>query len=109
MVCEWGMSDKLGPIALGQKEEPIFIGKEIARHKDYSEETAQTIDGEIRRIVQSCLQDARRLLSDHREDLNMLAETLVQKETLDDAEVRALLGLPAAKRSSDSEDELAEG
>ena len=50
MVCEWGMSDVLGPIAYGQKEEPIFLGKEIARHKDYSEETARVIDAEVKRL-----------------------------------------------------------
>ncbi len=52
MVCEWGMSDVLGPIAYGQKDEPIFLGKEIARHKDYSEETARAIDTEIKKIVE---------------------------------------------------------
>ncbi len=54
MVCEWGMSEVLGPIAYGQKEEPIFLGKEIARHKDYSEDTARAIDAEIKKIVEAC-------------------------------------------------------
>jgi cell division protease FtsH len=103
MVCEWGMSESLGPIAYGQKEEPIFIGKEIARHKDYSEETAQKIDGEIRAIVQRCQEKASRLLTEHRPHLDLLTETLIGKETLDDAEIRVLLGLPPAKRSDDGD------
>jgi cell division protease FtsH len=103
MVCEWGMSESLGPIAYGQKEEPIFIGKEIARHKDYSEETAQKIDGEIRAIVQRCQEKASRLLAEHRQHLDLLTETLISKETLDDSEVRLLLGMPPAKRSDDGD------
>ncbi len=103
MVCEWGMSEALGPIAYGQKEEPIFIGKEIARHKDYSEETAQKIDYEIRAIVQSCLEKATRLLQEHRAQMDSLTDALIIRETLDDAEVRGLLGLPAAKRSDESD------
>ena len=66
MVCEWGMSDVLGPIAYGQKEEPIFLGKEIARHKDYSEETARVIDAEVQEIVRSRLERAIELLREHR-------------------------------------------
>jgi cell division protease FtsH len=97
MVCEWGMSDLLGPIAYGQKEEPIFLGKEIARHKDYSEETARAIDEEIKRIVQASLADANRILTEHKDNLKLLAETLLLKENLDDDEIRALLGFPARK------------
>ena len=103
MVCEWGMSDVLGPIALGQKEEPIFIGKEIARHKDYSEETAQKIDEEVEKIIQLALTIATSLLTEHRNQLDLLAETLVAKETLDDDAIRELLGLPAAN-SDESQD-----
>ena len=98
MVCEWGMSDLLGPIAYGQKDEPIFLGKEIARHKDYSEETARAIDTEIKRIVESSLADAERILSEQKDKLKLLAETLLVKENLDDDEIRALLGFPARKR-----------
>jgi cell division protease FtsH len=103
MVCEWGMSDLLGPIALGRKEEPIFIGKEIARHKDYSEDTAQKIDQEIKNIVQRCLDNAIDILSDNKEKLELFAETLVNRETLDDLEVRELLGLPAKEESKEKE------
>ncbi len=73
MVCEWGMSDILGPIAYGQKEEPIFLGKEIARHKDYSEETARAIDNEIKKIVETSLSEALRILTEQKDKLKLLA------------------------------------
>jgi cell division protease FtsH len=98
MVCEWGMSDLLGPIAYGQKDEPIFLGKEIARHKDYSEETARSIDTEIKRIVEASLAQAERILTEQKDKLKLLAETLLAKENLDDDEIRALLGFAARKR-----------
>ncbi len=103
MVCEWGMSDLLGPVAFGRKEEPIFIGKEIARHKDYSEDTAQKIDQEINNIVQKCLATATDILSTNKDKLEIIAETLVNRETLDDSEIRKLLGLPAKEESKDEE------
>jgi cell division protease FtsH len=102
MVCEFGMSDVLGPITYGQKDEPIFLGKEIARHKDYSEETAKKIDAEIKLIVTDSLSDADKILTEQKDKLKLLAETLIVKETLDDDEIRALLGLPARKREPDS-------
>jgi cell division protease FtsH len=98
MVCEWGMSKTLGPIAYGQKEEPIFLGKEIARHKDYSDETARLIDKEVRDLVEASLKQARDLLTEHRDQLELLAKTLLEKETLDDTQIRELLGFPAKKR-----------
>jgi cell division protease FtsH len=102
MVCEWGMSSDLGPIAFGQKEEPIFIGKEIARHKDYSEETAKKIDREIKAIIESSLEKAKKILLDNTDKLKLLAETLVVKETLSDEEIRELLGIkPVADVSGD--------
>ncbi len=100
MVCEWGMSDLLGPVAYGQKEEPIFLGKEIARHKDYSEETARAIDTEVKKIVEAGLTDAQRLLTEHKDKLTLLSETLITKENLDDDEIRELLGLPPRKRDA---------
>ncbi len=105
MVCEWGMSKTLGPIAYGQKEEPIFIGKEISRHKDYSEETAKKIDLEIKEIINDALETAKKILSDNKEKLTLLAETLIKKETLDDSEVRELLGFP--ERKGEAEEEVA--
>ena len=102
MVCEWGMSDVLGPIAYGQKDEPIFLGKEIARHKDYSEETARVIDAEVNAIINSRLERAQEVLGEHRDQLVLLATTLVQKETMGDADIRELLGLPP-RASADGE------
>ncbi|MBR6200620.1 MAG: ATP-dependent zinc metalloprotease FtsH [Spirochaetales bacterium] len=93
MVTEWGMTDTLGPIAYGQKEEPIFIGKEIAHHKDYSEETAQTIDEEVKKIVTAQYDRARSILTENADKLKKLAEELTLKETMDAEEVYVLLGV----------------
>jgi len=107
MVCEWGMSDLLGPIAYGQKEEPIFLGKEIARHKDYSEETARAIDTEIKKIVETSLSEALRILTEQKDKVKLLSETLIVRENLDDDEIRVLLGFPPRKRDADAEGTVA--
>jgi cell division protease FtsH len=91
MVTEFGMSS-LGFINLGEKDEPLFLGREIAQHKNYSEETARIIDTEMRKILDSCLNETREILTKHRDELDKLTEELVLKETLDDAEIRELLG-----------------
>jgi cell division protease FtsH len=93
MVCEWGMSS-IGPVAYGQEDEPIFLGKEIARHRDYSEETAQSIDSAVHGIIEQALTDVQKILTDHRDQMERLADALVERETLDDDEIRALLGFP---------------
>jgi len=95
MVCEYGMAEEVGAVTYGQEEEPIFIGKEIARHKDYSEETAKIIDQTIRKILDDTRAQATRLINEHRSELDKLTEELLAKETLDDAEIRVLLGMPA--------------
>jgi cell division protease FtsH len=95
MVCEWGMAEDIGPITFGQEEEPIFLGKEIARHKDYSEETARRIDEAIKRILDQARARAETILDANRLMLERLAAALLERETLIDAEVRRLLGLPA--------------
>jgi cell division protease FtsH len=100
MICEWGMSEDLGPIAYGQKDEPIFLGKEIARHKDYSEETAEKIDQEIKSIINSCLDKAGEMLKINKEKLKILAETLVARETLDGEEIAELLGFEYKREQS---------
>ena len=94
MVTEWGMSN-LGPVSYGQEDEPIFIGKEIASHKDYSEHTAQAIDDEVKRILDECYRSAEKILRDHQDQLERLAQTLVEKETLSDSEIRVMFGFPA--------------
>jgi cell division protease FtsH len=83
MVCEWGMSEKLGPLQYGQKEEPIFIGKEIARHKDYSEKTSEMIDNEIREIIENAYKNAWDILTKNKPILDKLAKRLLEKEVLD--------------------------
>lgn len=92
MVTEFGMSS-LGFINLGQEDEPLFLGREIAQHKNYSEETARIIDSEMRKILDACLKETRSILTTFREELDLLTDRLVEKETLDDAEIRELLGL----------------
>ncbi|MFP4442021.1 MAG: ATP-dependent zinc metalloprotease FtsH [Spirochaetia bacterium] len=93
MVCEWGMSP-IGPISFGNEDEPIFIGREIAQHKDYSEATANRIDTEVQNILESCLKTAENVLEKNRDKLNLLAESLITRETLSDEEVRELLKIP---------------
>ncbi|OQX29633.1 MAG: cell division protein FtsH [Spirochaeta sp. LUC14_002_19_P3] len=92
MVCEWGMSS-LGPVALGNGDEPIFIGKEIAQHADYSDGTAEKIDLEIRAILQEALEKARNLLREKKAYLESLTKALMERETLVDIEIRKLWGL----------------
>ncbi|MCL2766012.1 MAG: ATP-dependent zinc metalloprotease FtsH [Treponema sp.] len=94
MVCEWGMADELGPIAYGQEDEPIFLGKEIARHKDYSEDTAQRIDKAIRNILDSARGRAEKIMASRKDEIEKLAEALLTQETLGDDEVRVIIGLP---------------
>ncbi|MBO4717339.1 MAG: ATP-dependent zinc metalloprotease FtsH [Spirochaetales bacterium] len=94
MVTEWGMSD-LGFISLGSEGEPLFLGREIAQHKDFSEETAKRIDEQINKILNECMKDTTKILTEHKDQLDKLAQTLVAKETLDDNEVRELLGFEA--------------
>jgi len=97
MVTEWGMSDKLGPLAYGKKEEQIFLGREIAQHRDYSEHTAIAIDEEVKRIVSDNYEKAKKLISDRRETLDRLTKALLEKETLDGPEIDAIVnGQPAA-------------
>ena len=91
MVCEWGMSDKMGPLTFGKAEEHVFLGREISRPKDYSEETAVLIDSEIKRIVTDCASRARQLLESNLEKLHVLARALLERETLDGEEINRLL------------------
>jgi len=94
MVCEFGMSS-LGPLTFGKKEEQIFLGREIAQHQDYSEETAIKIDQEVRRIVTEQYNRARQIITENREALTRLAESLLERETLDGVQIRRLIaGLP---------------
>ena len=101
MVTEWGMSE-LGFISLGSEGEPLFLGREIAQHKDFSEQTAAKIDEQVNKILKECMDDATRILTEHKDQLDKLAQALVAKETLDDREVRELLGFEAiGEKNSD--------
>ena len=90
MVCEWGMSDAMGPLTFGKKEEQIFLGREIAQHQDYSEDTALKIDHEVKRFVTENYQRSHRLLLDKKDTLVKIAEALLAREVLDADQVRAL-------------------
>lgn len=103
MVCEWGMAETMGPIAYGQEDEPIFLGKEIARHKDYSEETARGIDAAVRTLLDKAANKAFEILTRERGKLEALAAELMQKETLEDADVRTLLGFGSNRTMQVSE------
>ncbi len=91
MVCEWGMSDEMGPLTFGKKEEQIFLGREIAQHQDYSENTAIQIDQEVRRIVSSNYDRARDALMGHKDALAKIADELLSREVLDGEQVRKVV------------------
>jgi cell division protease FtsH len=90
MVCEWGMSE-LGPLSFGKKEEQIFLGREIAQHRDYSEETAIRIDEQVKKFVQGGYDTAAEILNTHSEALIRIAESLLEREILDGSEVMAII------------------
>ncbi len=91
MVCEWGMSETLGPLAFGKKTEQIFLAREIAQHRDYSEETAQLIDKEVHNIVTSCRDRAINLLQEHSDKFELIATNLIERETLNAQEIELLM------------------
>jgi len=94
MVCEWGMSDKMGPLTFGKVEEHIFLGREISRPKDYSEDTAVLIDSEIKRIVTDCAARARQVIDSNLAKLHALAQALLERESLDGEEIARILRVP---------------
>jgi cell division protease FtsH len=95
MVTEYGMSDSLGPMTYGEREELIFLGRSISDHRNYSETVARTIDAEIRRIVNQGYERAMEVMTKHRNALDKLAHQLIQKESLDEDEVDSLLAAAA--------------
>ena len=101
MVCEFGMSDRLGNLTYGRRERQMFLGRDLFEERNYSEQTAVLIDEEIRRLVDTCHGRARQALTDHRAKLDSLATALLEKEVLDGDEVKELVGLgPALSTSS---------
>jgi cell division protease FtsH len=108
MVCEWGMSD-LGPLSFGKKEEQIFLGREIAQHRDYSEATAIRIDEQVKSFVERAYTRARKIIEEHSEAMVRIAEALLEREVLEGAEVRQLIAgetlraIPSQRPPSDSD------
>jgi cell division protease FtsH len=91
MVCEWGMSEKLGPLAYGQKDEEIFLGRQITRHRNFSEDTAITIDAEIKKIISGGMKRADKILRDNLDTLHRLAGNLLEREILDSVEIEIIM------------------
>ena len=93
MVCNWGMSEKLGPVTFGRTEEHVFLGREMSHSKDFSENTATTIDLEIRVFIDAAEEKAMEILTEHREQLNLLAMALLEKEIVDGPEMDRIIGM----------------
>ena len=106
MVCEWGMSEKLGPLTFGKKDQEIFLGRELTQPADYSPETAIRIDEEVRRIIMESYEKAKTLLKEHSSTLHLLAQTLLERESLDGEEIQEIV-FPQESRSETLEEEPA--
>jgi cell division protease FtsH len=96
MVCEWGMSEKMGPLTFGKKEQEIFLGREFAQHRDYSEHTAVEIDHEVKRLVTENYERAKTLIRNNINALKALAEALLEREVLDAPEIEKIIGASAS-------------
>jgi len=96
MVMEYGMSDELGPLTFGEREELVFLGRSLSEHRNYSESVARKIDDEVRNFISRAHERALDIMRTHRAALDELARQLIQKETLNESEVEALLAMPAA-------------
>jgi cell division protease FtsH len=102
MVTRWGFSDQLGTVAYGENQEEVFLGHSVSRTQNVSESTAQKIDSEIRRLVEDGLSEARRILAEHRAELEILAQGLLEYETLSGDEIRNLIaGRPPVRDTGD--------
>jgi cell division protease FtsH len=111
MVCEWGMSEKMGPLTFGKKEEQIFLGREISQHRDYSENTAIQIDEEVKQLVAGAHEQARDILTESLDTLHRLAGLLLEREVLDSEEIDAIIRgeeLPASAVNGDQKEEKPE-
>jgi cell division protease FtsH len=106
MVCEWGMSEKLGPLAYGQKDEEIFLGRQITRHRNFSEDTAISIDAEIKKIISGCMKRSDKILLENVDTLHRLASMLLEREILDSSEIDLIMrgeGLPPSDRQKNGQ------
>ena len=92
MVTSLGMSEKLGPLTFGQRDELMFLGREISEQRNYSEEVARQIDHEVRRIIQEAHERARRVLTEHRDKLEVVAQKLLEVETISGDEFKKIMG-----------------
>lgn len=111
MVCEWGMSERLGPLAYGSREEELFLGREITRHKEISEKTAQLIDEEVQNIVNSCMNRAEKILRENIDALHSLAKNLLEREILDNEEIDMIIRgeeLPPIKKENNKNEDIPE-
>ena len=108
MVCRFGMSDTIGPVNYGHKQSQVFLGRDISEHRNYSENTSQAIDAEVRRILTESYERARNILQDHRQDLDKLTDLLMEKELVEAAELDELLG-PSARDILKKEEQEREG
>jgi cell division protease FtsH len=91
MVCEWGMSEKMGPLAFGKRSEQIFLGREISQHRDFSESTAEMIDQEIKKIIRECQEKAKKLILENQEKFEKIAKYLIERETLNTEEIDLIM------------------
>ena len=101
MVSHWGMSEKIGPVAFRQGEDHPFLGKELHEAREFSEETAHAIDLEVQRFLNAAAERASQLLADHRPQLEAVSNALLQKESIDHADIVALLGPPIPRTSGE--------
>ncbi len=99
MVCDWGMSDEIGPLSLGKQEEHIFLGREIAQAKEISEQTAELIDSEVKRLVMRNYERAKQVILDNKDKVQLVAVTLLDREVLDGSEIELLLAGGELKES----------
>jgi cell division protease FtsH len=91
MVCEWGMSEKMGMVEYGEHEDYVFLGRDISRARDYSEATAEQIDGEVRKLIDDAYKTAMETLTTHRQTLEVIAKALLEFETLDGAQIKEIM------------------
>jgi cell division protease FtsH len=108
MVCEWGMSERLGAVALGHKEELVFLGRDLGEQRNYSEEVASIIDEEIRSIITQAYNTAKRILTEKKDKLIEIAEYLKQVETISADEFNRMLGMPLQEVPAEEEQAVTE-
>ncbi len=100
MICDYGMSERLGNVTLGKSHGPVFLGRDLVEEKNYSDETARIIDEEVKNVIDICYSRSKKLIKDKWERLSMLSSAVLEKEVLSSDEVRKLLGLPSEKKDN---------